>query len=228
MGCAFDIITFDCYGTLIDWERGISTAFARCARRDGIVLSKEKILRAYHDIEPAVEARAFRKYREVLAETARRVARRLGWNIDLARAGFLPDSLPSWRPFSDTNSALEKLAQAGFRLGLLSNTDEDLLRETRKHFPVKFDLIVTAEQVGCYKPAPGHFLEARKRIGDTRWLHAAQSYFHDIVPARELYIRTAWINRKNEHPSDGRGADFEFRDLADLARVLCGPDRRRR
>ena len=91
-------------------------------------------------------------------------------------------SLPRWKPFADTNRALERLRAAGYRLGILSNVDDDLLAETRRHFTVDFDLIITAQQVGSYKPAPGHFVAARKRIGSARWLHAAQSNFHDVAP----------------------------------------------
>ena len=217
----FDIITFDCYGTLIDWEGGITDAFKAAALSDGVTLDRETVLAAYAELEPGVEAEAYRSYREVLAETARRVAARLGWTLASDRASFLPDSLPSWQPFPDTNAALERLAAAGFRLGILSNVDDDLLAGTRLHFTVPFELIITAQQVGSYKPAPGHFLTARERIGEARWLHAAQSYFHDIVPARTLGITCAWINRKAEAPSGPERPDHEFRTLAELADWLA-------
>jgi len=99
--------------------------------------------------------------------------------------------------------------------------DDELLAGTRRHLTVPFDLIVTAEQVGSYKPAPGHFTTARGRIGERRWLHAAQSYFHDIMPARTLAIPAAWINRKGEAASDGGRADRELRGLAELADWLA-------
>jgi 2-haloalkanoic acid dehalogenase type II len=217
----FDIITFDCYGTLIDWEGGISDAFMTAALSDGVTLDRETVLAAYAELEPVVEAEAYRSYHEVLAETARRVAARLGWPLAPDRASFLPESLPRWRPFPDTNAALERLAAAGFRLGILSNVDDDLLAGTRLHFTVPFELIITAQQVGSYKPAHGHFLTARERIGEARWLHAAQSYFHDIVPARSLGITSAWINRKAEAPSGPERPDREFRTLAELADWLA-------
>jgi len=157
----------------------------------------------------------------VLTETARRVAARLGWPLAEERARFLADSLPKWRPFSDTNPALERLAAAGYRLGILSNVDDDLLSGTLRHFTVSFDLQVTAQQIGSYKPAHGHFLTARERIGSRPWLHAAQSYFHDVVPARALGIPVAWINRKGEVAPDGGHADREFRTLAELADWLA-------
>jgi 2-haloalkanoic acid dehalogenase type II len=217
----YDVITFDCYGTLIDWEGGISQAFTTAAAADGRELDRAQVLQAYAAIEPVVEAQAYRRYREVLTETARQVATRLGWPLNPAHAGFLPESLAAWQPFPDTNPALERLAAAGYRLGILSNTDDDLLAATRRHFTVDFELIVTAQQVGSYKPAHGHFHTARQRLGDARWLHAAQSYFHDVIPARTLGIPVAWINRNREIASDGKGADRECHHLGELADWLC-------
>jgi 2-haloacid dehalogenase/putative hydrolase of the HAD superfamily len=215
------ILTFDCYGTLIDWESGISAAFAEAAVADGVALDLAAVLAAYTQLEPVVEAETHRSYRAVLTETVRRVAARLGWPLAEERAGFLADSLPKWRPFADTNPALERLAATGYRLGILSNVDDDLLAETRRHFAVHFDLLVTAQEVGSYKPAPGHFLAARRRIGGDRWLHAAQSYFHDVMPARALGIPVAWVNRKGEPAPDGGCADWELRTLAELADRLA-------
>jgi 2-haloalkanoic acid dehalogenase type II len=214
----WDVITFDCYGTLVDWEQGIGGAFVRAAAADGVTLEPAEVLRVYHEIEPIVEAEAYRRYRDVLGETARRVAARLGWPVSAARAGFVADSLPSWPPFPDTNPALERLSAAGYRLGILSNVDDDLLAGTRKHFSVDVPLVVTAEQVGSYKPAVGHFLTARRRIGDGHWLHAAQSYFHDVRPAKSLGVPVAWINRRaHPRPADGPAPDREFRSLGELA-----------
>jgi 2-haloalkanoic acid dehalogenase type II len=216
---AFDVITFDCYGTLVDWEGGIADAFAAQASRLGRSARREDVLAAYHAIEPEVEAADFRPYREVLARSAERVARRLGWGE--VSGGFLADTLPSWRPFPDTNPALERLAVAGVRLGILSNVDDDLLAATRGRLSVRFDPIVTAQQVRSYKPGAAHFEEARRRIGPgARWLHAAQSYFHDVVPAKALGIPVAWINRKGETAGAAGPPDLEFRDLAGLAAAL--------
>jgi 2-haloacid dehalogenase/putative hydrolase of the HAD superfamily len=217
----YDVVTFDCYGTLIDWEGGIRAAFTEAAARDGIVLDPVKVLAAYAAFEPVVEAEVYRSYRAVLTQTAGRVARQLGWSLSSERATFLPQSLPSWPPFADTNAALERLAGVGYRLGILSNVDDDLLGGTRRHFTVPIELVVTAQQVGSYKPAPNHFLTARQRIGAQRWLHAAQSYFHDVVPARALGIPVAWINRKGEQPLDGGRPDREFRTLTGLADWLA-------
>ena len=127
MNRPYDIVTFDCYGTLIDWERGIRDAFAAAAAAMRVPVDKHRALALYAEIEPVVEAETFRSYREVLTETARRVAIRLGWPLPEARAGFLAESLPGWPPFPDTNRALARLAEAGCELGILSNVDDDLL-----------------------------------------------------------------------------------------------------
>ena len=216
----FDVLTFDCYGTLVDWERGIAEAFAAAAGADGVTLDRDAVLRAYHELEPRIQAERYRRYRDVLALAARAVADTLGWKLAPGREAFLPASLPSWPPFPDTNAALERLREAGYRLAILSNVDDDLLAGTRRHLAVDFDFVITAQQVGSYKPAPGHFVAARERIGGTPWLHVAQSYFHDMQPARTLGIPSAWINRKGERPLDARGPDHEFRTLAEAAEFL--------
>lgn len=213
----YDVITFDCYGTLIDWDQGIAAAFAAAMTAHGGNLEVPRVLQAYERVEPVVEAERYRSYREVLGESARRVARELGWALPESRAGFLAESLPSWPPFPDTNAALERLARAGYILGILSNVDDDLLAGSRQHFTVSFDLIVTAQQARSYKPADGHFVMARERIGGKRWLHAAQSHFHDVVPCRRLGIPVAWVNRKGHTAPEGQRPDRELRTLTDLA-----------
>jgi len=209
----FEVITFDCYGTLIDWEKGIRDAFSR------VGLESDATLKAYAQIEPVVEAESYRSYREVLTETAARVVKKLGNRS--VRPSFLADSLPSWKPFVDTNPALERLRRAGIRLGILSNVDDDLIAATRKHFTVDFDLVITAQQVHSYKPSHGHFVRARERIGTLRWLHAAQSNLHDIVPANQLGIASAWINRHGQKALAGGDPTYEFHDLTGLADAMA-------
>lgn len=214
----YDIVTFDCYGTLIDWEQGFVRALL--AAGIGDPLDRHRIVELYHEVEPEIEI-DYRSYREVLTETARRIGAGLGRSVSDEQARMLPESLRAWPPFPDTNRALERLAASGIRLGILSNVDDDLLAETRKHFTVDFELIVTAQQVRSYKPGHAHFLEARKRMGaEARWLHAAQSHFHDVVPCRELGIPVAWINRKNERPGSDLLPDRELRTLDALAEWL--------
>ena len=217
----FDFITFDCYGTLIDWETGIVDAFTRAAAFDGVTVSPEAVIAAYGAVEPVVERERYRPYRDVLAESAARVAHGLGWPLAWERAGFLAESLPSWKPFADTNAALTRLRDAGYKLGILSNIDDDLLRGTRRHFPVDFDLVITAEQVHSYKPAAPHFVTAKERIGSARWLHAAQSNFHDIIPANAMRIPSAWINRRGQKPLPGGEPSFHFRNLEELAAAMA-------
>ena len=221
-GRLYDVITFDCYGTLIDWERGIAGAFADAAAEDGVRLDAGEVLRAYARVEQEVEREWYRPYRQVLQECASRVAQMLGWRVPYERCSFLALSLPGWTPFADTNPALDRLAAAGCRLGILSNVDDDLIAGTRKHFSVPFDFVITAQQMRSYKPAPAHFTTARERIGTARWLHAAQSNVHDVVPANALGIPTAWINRKGETALPGGKPTHELRDLAELASLIAG------
>ncbi|MFQ5703990.1 MAG: HAD family hydrolase [Gemmatimonadales bacterium] len=216
----FDIITFDCYGTLVDWESGISSAIMGAARRHGMRLEPEAVMAAYHRVEPEAEAGEFRPYREVLARSASATARRLGWALEISEAGFLAESLPDWPVFEDTNGALEQLKDAGHRLGILSNVDPDLLERTLEHFTVSFDLLVTAADVESYKPALPHFARAKTLIGNKRWLHAAQSYFHDIVPASGLGIPVVWVNRKGERPAGAVRPDGEVGNLRGLVEWL--------
>ena len=218
MPADYDVITFDCYGTLIDWETGIRESLAALAEQSGVVIDPTWALAAYHAIEPEVQAAGYRPYREVLAETARRAAAQLGWPMDDATAARFAAGLPQWPAFPDTNPALERIAAAGYRLGILSNVDDDLLAGTLQRLTVEFPVIVTAQQVRSYKPDRGHFLTARERIGGLRWLHAAQSHFHDIVPASQLGLAAVWVNRKHEALPEGGPAPLaQVPDLAGLA-----------
>jgi 2-haloalkanoic acid dehalogenase type II len=187
-------ITFDCYGTLIDWEKGITAAFEKVAMAAGAHFDRNRVLSLYHKYEQEEELQ-YGKYRDVLTRVARRVCHDIGYQA--FSFDFLVDSLPRWRPFQDTNAALERLARR-HKLGILSNCDNDLLAMTRRHLSVNFDLVISAENVASYKPALNHFQEARRKIGTLDWIHAAQSSFHDIMPCKRLGIDSAWINRSQE------------------------------
>ena len=202
-------ITFDCYGTLIDWENGIAAAFEKIAMAAGAPFDRNQVLKLYRKYEKE-EERQYRKYRDVLTRVARRICFDMG--LQTSSYDFLVDSLQRWRPFNDTNMALQRLARR-HKLGILSNIDNDLITQTRKHLTVNFDLIVTAENVVSYKPELKHFQEARRKIGNTEWIHAAQSYFHDILPCKRLGINSAWINRAEESLKD-----------EDVKPVFNGPD----
>ena len=220
---SYDIITFDCYGTLIDWNAGIMRAFQTAARADGVELTGEAILSAYHGVEHLVEGREYIRYREVLVQVALLCAERLGWALDPSRAEFLADSLSQWQPFPDTNPMLERLKHEGYDLGVLSNIDGDLFAGTQEHLTVEFDLVVTAEQVEAYKPNHAHFEMARERIGERRWLHAARSYFHDVVPARALGVPVVWVNREHSRPTGSAVPDAEVDTLEGLVAWLADP-----
>ena len=193
-----EVVTFDCYGTLIDWETGIQAAFKQSLKDLALSASQEsRVFDLYQEEEKRIEAlRPYRSYRKVLSEAASAAARRFGKNIPEELSTILAEQLPEWDPFPDTNPTLERLARK-YKLGILSNVDNDLLTGTLKHFNVPFDLVVTAEQVRSYKPAPKHFEEAQRIIGDKNWLHVAASLYHDIQPASKLGIKTVWVNRNN-------------------------------
>jgi len=214
----FDIVTFYCYGTLVDWDAGISAAFESIAAETGV--SASELRSSYEEIEPSVEAGPYLSYREVLAITARRAVAHHGGSLGADVADLFADSVPLWKPFPDTNEALERLVGAGYKLGILSNVDDEILAATRRHFTVPFDLVITAQRVRSYKPAHGHFVEARSLLGETAWLHAAQSLYHDIVPTHDLGIPNAWINRRSQ-PRRGVVPDREFPSLAALADWLA-------
>lgn len=213
----FDILTFDCYGTLIDWREGISAAFSRIGAAAGRPVDRDQVLDLHARLEPEVQQEEFRSYRDVLDTLAPRMADALGLKIPTGASHFLSESLASWPPFADTGPALERLREAGYRLGILSNVDDDLLAATLQHFPVDFDLLVTAQQVGTYKPASGHFLEARRQIGGAAWLHVAQSFFHDVEPAVKLGLPVVWINRLAEDPCSAARPLAVHPDMASFA-----------
>jgi len=195
------VITFDCYGTLIDWETGIRNAFHTAISRTGGRQGLEaRAFELYEEEERRVEReKPHLLYRDVLSKTSLNVARKIGWKLSEAQSNFLVQELPMWTPFSDTNPSLAKLSRK-HTLGILSNVDNDLLAGTVKHFASSFDIRVTAEKVKSYKPALGHFEEARRIIGDRRWVHVAASQYHDIEPAMQLGIKAVWVNRKNSRP----------------------------
>ncbi len=217
---AYQLLTFDCYGTLVDWETGIAEAFRKAAAREGVTLERDVVLAAYAEVEPAVQREAFRPYRDVLARTAVEVGRRLGWTIDIDQGRFLPQSLPHWPVFPDTNPALRRLSAAGLELGVLSNVDDDLFAATCRRFAVSFAFVVTAQRARAYKPAPAHFTLASKHAAGRRWLHVAQSWYHDVAPASERGIPVLWVNRKGEAVAGDAGPVGQVRDLADAASWL--------
>ena len=214
-------LTFDVYGTLIDWETGVYDAFAAEAERDGIELDRATLLSLFHEISREVESGSYELYAEVLRRTAIEIAKRLDWPLEPSRSGFLPDSVQRWKPFRETNPQLQKLAKK-YRLGLLSNIDDKLLGQTRRHIPIDFDLVVTAQQVRSYKPETAHFTECARRIGGKRgWVHVASSYYHDVAPCIKQRVPVIWVNRAKEtlEPSQKKPTT-EVSNLRDVAKLL--------
>jgi 2-haloacid dehalogenase len=222
------LMTFDCYGTLIDWENGMLAALRPLFSRDSHSLSDLQILELYGEIEADLESGPYLPYRQVLAQTAREIGRRLGKEISAEEGSAFAESLTDWKPFIDTMPALQSLARR-FRLGIISNVDDDLFAETRKRLaPVEFDVVVTAQQMHSYKPAHRNFEEAIRRSGlsKAQIMHAGQSLYHDIAPANALGIQNVWVNRPSIRPGSGAARpgtatpNYEVRTLAELSMLM--------
>jgi 2-haloacid dehalogenase len=214
-------VTFDVYGTLIDWETGVYDAFQREAERDGFTIERDELIPMFHDVQQQIMAGSYELYAEVLRRTAVQIAKQLGWPLEPSRSGFLPDSVQRWPPFSETNPTLQKIAKK-YRVGLISNIDDKLLGQTRRHIPLDFDLVVTAQQVRSYKPDAAHFTECERRIGGKKgWIHVAASYYHDVGPCIKKKIPVVWVNRgKQQLESGQKKADAEVTTLREAARLI--------
>jgi len=214
--------TFDVYGTLIDWNAGIGGVLERLYGAE----AAPGLLRRYHELEPEVQAEAgFRSYAETLTLTLERLANEVGYGIPEGESGVLPRSLPDWPPFPEAPAALAELRRRGWSLALLSNTDRDLIAASQRALGVPVDVAVVAEDVGSYKPAHGHwerFFELTTADREHH-VHVAASLFHDVAPARELELRTVWIDRGGAdaaaHGSDAE-ADATLPDLSGLPDAL--------
>ena len=210
----FEVLTFDCYGTLIDWPAGILGVLRPFRDAHGIDASDDEMLAAYARAEAHIQRSYFRSYSEVQRE----VMKNLAVHYRVAPGSFdedtLSKALPSWKPYDDTNAALETLSQY-YRLVILSNIDDDLFADTAKHFTVRFDDVITAQQVGAYKPAFKMFRTAKDRIGvhPSRILHVAQSLFHDIKPAKSLDWHAVWVDRMGEEAGGATHPGYAQPDL---------------
>jgi 2-haloacid dehalogenase len=208
--------TFDCYGTLIDWNRGIGDALAsRWPDAD-----REAVLARFHEIEPRVQLDSALPYREVLKESLRLLAEHEGLALGAEDEYALADSLPSWRPFPEVPGALAELRGRGFKLAILSNTDPELLDASLDRIGVSVDGRITAREAGSYKPAPGHWERFFDQYDADReqHVHVGASLYHDIEPASRLDMKAVWINRLHERSDLPRAA--ELKDLARLPEVL--------
>jgi len=223
----FKVLTFDCYGTLIDWENGILLALKPVLKKHTIRVGNKQILELYAELESIAEKGKYTQYKNVLREVMRGLSKKLGFKPSYSELNCLVDSLKNWKPFPDTVKALQKLKKR-FRLAIISNIDNDLLAFSARHLKVKFDYIITAEQVKSYKPSLNNFKAAIKRIGlsSKEILHVAQSIYHDIIPAKKVGLSNVWINRRKG--KNGFGAipparckpDFEVPDLKTLVFVI--------
>jgi 2-haloacid dehalogenase/putative hydrolase of the HAD superfamily len=214
-------VTFDCYGTLIDWESGVYDAFQKEADRDGFTVDKNALSPLFVETARDIQRGSYELYAEVLRRTAVKVAAELGWDLEPSRSGFLPNSVPGWPPFRETNAQLERFAKK-YEMGILSNIDDKLLGATRRHFRSDFDLVVTAQQVRSYKPDPAHFKECQRRIGGkTGWVHIASGYETDVDPCLKLKIPVIWVNRHGEQLESGQKKPTEeVKTLRDAAKLL--------
>ena len=225
----YEWISFDCYGTLVDWETGISDAVTTVFAAHGVRKSREDILALFSNAEPQVQASGeFLEYRRVLRDVMQIMAWESGIRLPAAEADALADSLPLWPVFPDAPDALEQL-QSRFKLAVISNVDDDLFRRSEEALGIMFSAVVTSQQAGCYKPNLDAFYEAHERlgIGDDmgRWLHVGESLYHDIGPANRLGIDSVWVNRPDRGGGSRRtGAvpDLEVPDLSVLAQQMFG------
>ncbi|MDZ8236766.1 MAG: haloacid dehalogenase type II [Nostoc sp. ChiQUE01a] len=220
----YKALTFDCYGTLIDWENGILGALKPVLLAHNQSLDDNQILELFAQLEAELQQGEYIKYREVLKRIVDKFGEKIGFKPTNDQINSLPDSIQYWRPFPDTVEALKTLKQK-FKLVIISNIDEDLFAFSAKHLEVEFDEIITAEQAKSYKPSLNNFKVAIKRINLPleEILHIAASVYHDIVPAKSLGLSTVWVNRRSGQQGTGATvsavsqADLEVPDLKTLA-----------
>jgi len=225
----FEFLTFDCYGTLINWEDGLLPVLHRIFSAHGKKIDDATLLKFYGDYEQLSEAGEFHPYRQVLESVVRRFGAEFDFVPSADEARWLPDSLPAWKPWSDTVVALGRL-KTRFRLGIVSNVDDDLFATTRPQLGVEFDEVVTAQQAQAYKPSMKIFELALSRIPAPahRVLHVGQSIYHDVIPAQALGLATVWVNRPSARPGVGAvkaaqaKPDLTVGSLAELAALAVG------
>ena len=220
----FTTISFDCYGTLIDWESGLLPCLREILSAHGLNLPDGSILELYGDFEAEAEQGDYQTYRDVLESVVKKFGGHCGFEPAPAELRSLHESISAWRPFPDTILALRRLHER-YRLAVISNIDDDLFAETQRHLGIEFDGVITAQQASSYKPALSNFRLALRRLDlePGALLHAAQSIYHDVVPAKSLGIASVWVNRTSARPGVGavRAAegrpDLVVPDVATLA-----------
>jgi 2-haloacid dehalogenase len=223
----FQFLTFDCYGTLIDWESGILPVLRRILGAHGKTVDDATLLKLYGDFEQRAEVGPYQSYRQVLASVVAQFGNEFGFAPTPEESASLAASLAAWKPWPDTLSALRRLKER-FRLAILSNIDDDLFAETRPQLGIDFDAVITAQQARAYKPSLKIFELALNRVETPahRVLHVGQSIYHDVIPAQSLGLATVWVNRPSARPGVGavKAADAtpdvtvsSLEELADMA-----------
>jgi 2-haloacid dehalogenase len=213
-------VTSDCYGTLIDWEKGIIEAFRKEADKDGFSFDEGPFMDRFFEVQMEVMSGSYELYAEVLRRTAVKVAGEFGWELEPSRAQFLPDSVAYWLPFRETNAAMDRL-KGRYQIGIVSNIDDKLLGVSRRHLRTDLDLVVTAQQVRSYKPDPAHFRECARRIGGKKgWVHITSGYHIDVAPLLKMNVPVVWVNRKGEKLEGRKPPTAEVRNFRDAAKKL--------
>lgn len=219
---SFRVITFDCYGTLVDWEPGVAAVLRPLLAEHGVMARERELLQAFSEFERSARRGPWVAFREILSQVVQRVGERFGFQVTASERDVLAQSIRFWPLFPDTTSVLRRLKRR-YLLGIISNIDDELFELTRPQLGVDLDLLVTAEQAHAYKPELAPFHLALERLGLPRreWLHVAQSVSHDIIPARQLGVPCVRITRRGtrfgEPPPVGVAADLELPDLDALA-----------
>jgi 2-haloacid dehalogenase len=214
-------VTTDCYGTLIDWEKGITDAFKKEADRDGLTIDDKALLDRFMEVQAQIMSGSYELYAEVLRRAAVTVAEEIDWTIEPSRAQFLPDSVARWQPFREANAAMDRIKER-YDIGIVSNIDDKLLGISRRHLRTELDLVVTAQQVRSYKPDNTHFREGARRIGGKKgWVHIASGYETDVAPCLKMNVPVIWVNRHGTKLESGRKApDATVKNLREAAAKL--------
>jgi 2-haloacid dehalogenase/putative hydrolase of the HAD superfamily len=213
-------VTTDCYGTLIDWEKGIVDAVRREADKDGFSFDETAFLARFMEVQAEIMAGSYELYAEVLRRAIVKVAGEMGWEVEPSRAQFLPNSVAYWLPFREANAAMDRIRRR-YEIGIVSNIDDKLLGISRRHLRTELDLVVTAQQVRSYKPDPTHFREAARRMGGKRgWLHIGCDYTNDVAPLLRMNVPVIWVNRHGERLEGRRAPSATVRNFRDAARKI--------
>lgn len=225
----YDLVTFDCFGTLIDWESGIRAVVERLCAAHSLEADPSALVDRYVRIELSVEQGAFRSYRAVQALSLRLLFEELGVRLSAREADSLASALPRWKPFPESARVLKALRRAGYRLAVLSNCDAAPLKRALARLGVEFDYVVPAQLVRSYKPNTRHWRKvlARARVPKGRVLHVAASLLHDIIPAKTLGLPCAWVNRRGGKALSGARPNHVLPDLSPLLALLLPPGKRR-